>query len=82
MLESNKEEEEEGGRVRRGQDPSQAPYWGTSLIRNSLPLGTYSSMCLGPYDGPGGGGMFLMDEVPLYWRLAMKITKQIITAQK
>ena len=31
-------------------------YGGTSLIRNRLPLGTYSSMSLGPYDGPRGGG--------------------------
>ena len=31
------------------------PYRETSLIRNSLPLGTYSSICLGPYGGPGGG---------------------------
>ena len=34
-------------------------YRGTTLIRNSLPLGTYSSICLGPYGGPRGGGCFL-----------------------
>ena len=38
---------------------------GTSLIRNSLPLGTYSSICLGPYSGPRGGGRFLLSELPL-----------------
>ena len=31
-------------------------YRGTSLTRISLPLGTYSSICLGPYSGPRGGG--------------------------
>ena len=41
-------------------------YRGTSLIRNSLPLGIYSSICLGPYGVPGGGGSFLMSEVPPY----------------
>ena len=35
--------------------PQQA-YRGTSLIRNSPPPGTYSSICLGPYGGPRGGG--------------------------
>ena len=34
-------------------------YKGTSLIRNRLPLGPYSSICLGSYGGPGGGGRFL-----------------------
>jgi hypothetical protein len=29
-------------------------YGGTLLIRHSLPLGTYSSICLGPYGGPRG----------------------------
>ena len=32
---------------------------GTSLISNSLPLGTYRSICLGPYGGPRGGGVLL-----------------------
>ena len=41
-------------------------YKGTSLIRSSLPVGTYSSICLGPYGGPGGRGLFLMSEVPFY----------------
>jgi len=40
-------------------------YRGTSLIRNCLPLGTYSSICLGPYGGPWGGWGGLMSEVPL-----------------
>ena len=35
------------------------PYRGTLPIRNSLPLGTYSSICIGPYGGPRGGGGFL-----------------------
>ena len=39
-------------------------YRGTSLIRNSLPLGSYGRACLGPYGGPRRG-MFLMSEVPL-----------------
>ena len=34
-------------------------YRGTSLIRNRPPLGPYSSICLGPYGGPRGGGGFL-----------------------
>ena len=34
-------------------------YRGTSLIRNCLPLGTYSIICLGPYGGPRGVGGFL-----------------------
>ena len=38
----------------------------TSLIRNSPPLRPYSSICLGPYGGPRGGGQFLMSKVPLY----------------
>ena len=41
-------------------------YRGTSIIRNSLSQGTYSSICLGPYGGPRGGGRFLMSEVTLY----------------
>ena len=36
---------------------------GTSLIRKSPLLGTYSSICLGPYGGPGWGGLFLMSPV-------------------
>jgi len=32
---------------------------GTSLIRNRPPLGLYSSICLGPYGIPRGGGGFL-----------------------
>jgi len=43
---------------------SRANYRGTSLIRNSPPLGTYSSICLGPYGGPGGGGGFLCARYP------------------
>jgi len=40
-------------------------YWGTSLIRNcNLP--STVGLCLGPYGGPRGGGVFLMSEVPLY----------------
>ena len=35
------------------------PYRGTSLIRNTPLLGPYSSICLGPYGGPRGGGGFL-----------------------
>ena len=44
-------------------------YRGTSLIRNRPPLGTYSSICLGPHGAPSGGGLFLMSEVPLWWRV-------------
>ena len=29
-------------------------YRGTSLIRKRPPLGTYCSICLGPYGGPRG----------------------------
>ena len=29
----------------------------TSIIRNSAPLGTYSSICLEPYGGPRGGAV-------------------------
>ena len=36
-----------------------AAYRGTSLITNRRPLGPYSSICLGPYGGPRGGGGFL-----------------------
>ena len=43
-----------------------APYRRASLIRNSFLLGTYSSICLGPYGGPRGGGRFPMSEVALY----------------
>ena len=32
-------------------------YRGTSLKRNSRPLGTYSSICLGPYCGPREGAV-------------------------
>jgi hypothetical protein len=42
-------------------------YRGTSLTRDSLPLEIYSSIFLGPYGGPSGGGRFLMSEVPLYF---------------
>ena len=41
-------------------------YRGTSLMRPPPPVGPYSSICLGPYGGPWGGGLFLMSEVPLY----------------
>ena len=34
-------------------------YRGTSLTRTSLPVGPYSSICLGPYGGPRGGCCFL-----------------------
>jgi len=40
-------------------DSIASAYRGTSLTRNSLPLGTYSSICLGPYDGPREGEGFL-----------------------
>jgi len=42
-------------------------YRGTSFIRNCPPLGPY--LYIGPYDGPRGGGQFLMSEVPLYLNL-------------
>ena len=41
-------------------------YRGTSFIRNTHLLVPYSSICLGPYGGPRGGGLFLISEVPLY----------------
>ena len=34
-------------------------YRGTSLTRTPPPVGPYSSMCLGSYGGPEGGGCFL-----------------------
>ena len=47
-------------------------YRGTSPISNSIPLGSYSSICLGPSGGPRGGGRFLMSEVPLYFGFSLK----------
>ena len=45
-------------------------YSGTSLIRNSTPLGPYNRTMpralRWPYGGPRGAGQFLMSEVPLY----------------
>ena len=35
-------------------------YTGISLIRNDPLPGSYSSLGLGPYGGPGGGGLFHM----------------------
>ena len=43
-------------------------YRGTSLIRNSLLLGPYSMTVPGVLWWSYGGGLFLMSEVPLYWR--------------
>ena len=47
-----------GGRAEDGKNVKggvvRVEYRGTSLIRNSPPVGTYSSICLGPYGGPGG----------------------------
>ena len=31
-------------------------YMGPSLVRNRVPLGPYSSICLGPYGGPKRAG--------------------------
>ena len=44
------------------------PIWyrGTSLIRNSAPLGPYSGTMPRALWWPWGGGLFLMSEVPLY----------------
>ena len=39
-------------------------YRDTSLMRNSLPLGIYRSMCPGPYGGPRGVGAFLLVRYP------------------
>ena len=45
---------------------SRPSYRGTSLIRNSAPLGPYSrTMSRAPLEAPGEG-MFLTSEVPLY----------------
>ena len=41
-------------------------YGATSLIRKRLPLGPYSSICLGSYGGPKGGGSFLWAKHPCY----------------
>jgi len=46
-----------GGRIVR--QTTEDRYRGTSLIRNSPPPGPYSSICLGPYGVPSGGGGFL-----------------------
>jgi len=43
---------------------SSPDYRGTSLIRNSAPLGPYSSICLGLYGVPSGGGCFLRARYP------------------
>ena len=40
---------------------------GTSLIRNTSPVGTYSSPTMNP-----GVWVFLMSEVPLYWQGRVK----------
>ena len=42
------------------------PYRGTSLIRNSAPLGPYSRTMPRALWWSYGGGRFLMSEVPLY----------------
>ena len=46
--------------------PAEGGYWGTLLIRNSAPLGTYSRTMPRVLGGSWGGGLFLMGEVPLY----------------
>ena len=43
-----------------------ATYRGTSLIRNTPPVGPYSSRMPRVLGGSQGGGLFLMSEVPLY----------------
>ena len=42
---------------------------GTSLIMNSVPLRPTVGLCLRPYRGPEGGGLFLMSEVLLQGRV-------------
>jgi len=51
-------------RVRR-KGAIRRPYRGTSLIRNSAPLGTFSRNMPRALWWPLGGGLFLMSEVPL-----------------
>ena len=41
-------------------------YMGTSLRRNRIPLGSYSSTMPRALRWPQGGVLFLMSEVPLY----------------
>ena len=54
------------------------PYRGTSLIRNSpAPQDSTVSLCLGPYDGPGGGGGFLRARYPC--RVAICYGQQLLT---
>ena len=53
---------QEGGLLKIG---SKRKSSGTSLIRISALLGTYSGICPGPSGGPTGGGRFLMSEAPL-----------------
>jgi len=43
---------------------SPQPCRGPSLIGNSPPLHTFIGICLGPYDGPRGGGCFLSTRYP------------------
>ena len=43
---------------------SEPLYRGTSLIRNTAPVGPYSSICPGPHGGPGGEGCFLRARYP------------------
>ena len=50
---------------RRRHMRNKGPYRGTSLIKNSAPLGPYSSPMPRPLWRSWGGGRFLMSEVPL-----------------
>jgi hypothetical protein len=54
------------GEIRGGMGKvgGEVKYRGTSLIKNSLPQETCSSICLGPYGGPRGGGGFLCARYP------------------
>ena len=59
----------------RGQQLRTPSYRGTSIVRNSAPLGPYSKNMPRPLWRPEGGGVFLMSEVALYsqreWDVAL-----------
>jgi len=57
-------------------------YRGTSLIRNNFPLGPYSRPMSWVLWWSLGGGLFLMNEVPLYRNASMSPWKAFISKTK
>ena len=52
---------------------------GTSPLRNSVPLGpcSWTMLCLGPFESPRGGGLFLRARYPLYGHARKASTLEI-----